>query len=143
MKTNQSGILNINFRVFREDKSETNRLQIYGTLWTNLSNVEIKEFEKEDLKNITISKEHGINFGLLKLKIVIISTGEPKLLNKFIPLNCCLDLTNGENADFKFDEYNDNILLINVNNQVTGNPTGTKRTVITYEDTDVIDETKH
>ncbi len=139
MKT--PGIVNINVRVVRENKPETDIILIYATVWTNLSNLKFKEFLRRDLVNIGAVAPR-VDLRMLNLNLYLEKTDETSTLEEYIPINCFLELKKGINADFKFNEDMENIFVTNVIlNEVQTNPTGTKRTVITYEDTDVIDDT--
>lgn len=136
-----AGVLNINVRVERQDKLESNEILIYATIWTTFPNIRLKKFERKDLRNVTIL--NPVALGFLNLDLVLETQDvEVEQLKEPIPINCFLRLINGENADFEFNADRNNVFVTNVIDEITGRPTGTKRTVITYEDTDIIDDTR-
>jgi len=139
MEVNKSPIKDLIVKLDRDNAETTNRLHIYVTIWTYFSEVEIKQFSKEDLFNLAFAETDTDRLGILKFNIHLVPSSNATILNKPTVVSKSFYLTNGENANFKFNEKINNIFLAEVI-QLT-KPTGTKRTVITYEDTDVIDDT--
>jgi len=137
MKTKQSitSIKDFNIHISRNSGSVAEKIYVYITIWSFLSNVEIKSFEAKDLRNHNTDTKVA---GVLNLNIHIIKSEHSILLKKPTLIYQVFELNKSE-LDFRFNEKNDFIFLANIISQ--DKPTGTKRTVITYEDTDVIDET--
>ncbi|WP_298420568.1 hypothetical protein [uncultured Kordia sp.] len=135
-------ISNIEIRIQRENKAETNKILVYATAWTTIPNLKFKDFENKDLNNINIIWE-DLDLKLLELKLYLIpDDGNEPPVRRFYAINYFLEIINNENAKFEFNNKDNNVLLTKVSMKVgTADPTGTKRTVITYEDTDIIDDT--
>lgn len=150
METNQlkSPLIDAHIRVAREKKQETSKLHIWVTLLIKFSNVEIIPFNREkDLKNFETIDEEGKSIGVLNFNVHVEPIdNDSKLSETPITISKFYEFTNeiGGNADFKFDEGKNFIFLTNIitDKLITSRPEGTKRTVITYEDTDVIDDTR-
>jgi hypothetical protein len=114
-------------------------LHIDVTISTFLSNLEINEFSENDLYNLKIVDNAGATFKLLKFDVHLINSENLIALEKPVVIKREFRLKNKENANFTFDTDENSILLTDVKLNIK--PTGTKRAVITYEDTDVIDDT--
>lgn len=128
-------IKKINVHISRTKGDIADEIYVYITVWSLLSNLEIKSFEAEDLRNHNTEK--GIA-GVLNLDIHLIKKENSIELKKPVLVHKVFELRRSE-LDFKFNEKNDFIFLTNI--ITPDKPTGTKRTVITYEDTDIIDDT--
>ena len=142
MKTIQQEISNIDIRIERNNKPETDKILVYATAWTTTPNLKFKDFEEKDLYNINLNWNE-LDLRLLKLKLYLVpdEKAEPSTSEHY-PINYFFEIVNNENAHFVFNNKEDNVLITKV--EIKGairNPTGTKRTVITYEDTDIIDDT--
>ncbi|WP_298420566.1 hypothetical protein [uncultured Kordia sp.] len=128
-------IKKFNAHVSRNKGDVANEVYVYITILSQFSNVEIKAFEVKDLRNLNEEKDVA---GVLNLDVHILRKEGAIVLKKPTLIYKVFEFNTNE-LDFRFNEKNDFIFLINV---ITNEkPTGTKRTVITYEDTDVIDDT--
>ncbi|WP_430408819.1 hypothetical protein [Kordia sp.] len=138
MKNNRSvaSIKDFKIHITRSPGEVAEEIYVYVTIWSQLSNVEIKDFATEDLQNHNTEKEAA---GVLNLDIHLVRKENSIVLDKPVLIYKVFELNRSE-LNFKFNEKNDFIFLTNIISQEK--PTGTKRTVITYEDTDVIDDTR-
>ncbi len=128
-------IKKINVHISRTKGEIAEEIYVYITAWSLLSNLEIKPFEAEDLRNHNVEKGTA---GVLHLDVHLIKKESSIELKKPVLIHKVFELRRSE-LDFKFNEKNDFIFLTNI--ITPDKPTGTKRTVITYEDTDIIDDT--
>ncbi len=128
-------IKKINVHISRTKGEIAEEIYVYITAWSLLSNLEIKPFEAEDLRNHNVEKGTA---GVLHLDVHLIKKESSIELKKPVMIHKVFELRRSE-LDFKFNEKNDFIFLTNI--ITPDKPTGTKRTVITYEDTDIIDDT--
>lgn len=130
-----SSIKNFNVHISRTAGDIANEICVYVTIWTLFSNTEIKSFEAEDLRNLNVEKDTA---GVLNLNVHLVRKENSILLEKPVLVYKVFELKRSE-LDFRFNEKNDFIFFTNIISPEK--PTGTKRTVITYEDTDIIDDT--
>ncbi|QHI35473.1 hypothetical protein IMCC3317_08190 [Kordia antarctica] len=145
LTTLNSHIIHFDTNIARNKGEEANILHIYTTTWLEIPNVKFKKF---NLSNFSFS-EPGSEIGFLVLNLIFESkenlmTENIETIERY-PINKFLKITKDNYPDFKFNASTFDILVINtsiVSNEIPiDDPTGTKRTVITYEDTDIIDET--
>lgn len=141
MNTKLDMIESLAVNVNRDDKEFSERLHIEVTISTYFSNSEIREFSKEDLYNLNVTGNLEGRIDLLKFNVYLVTSLDAIKLEKPVEVKRTFHLTNKKNASFVFNDSS--ILVTDVILISTINPTGTKRTVITYEDTDVIDEGKY
>lgn len=137
VNTTQDSLIDVDIRVFRDTEKQTKRLQIYLTIWSRFQDIKIDDFLEKDLQNKTANKGEIDELGILELNINV--SGIPKPTSKPVAISKCIELENGKNANFIFDEDKNFIFLANVILPIK--PEGTKRRVITYEDADIIDDT--
>lgn len=130
-----SSIKDFNVHISRSAGNIANEIYVYVTIWSLLSNAEIKNFEAEDLQNHNKEKDAA---GVLNLNVHLVRKENSIVLKKPVLVYKVFELKSSE-LDFKFNKENDFIFLTNIISPEK--PTGTKRTVITYEDTDIIDDT--
>ncbi len=124
----------INARVFRYQSAKvesTKKVAVHVQFWTNNTG--------DSLDFISIkNKKHCVK---LELKVKRNLKGS-KLNDFFVPISFCqvFDSKNkDEKIDFEFESEGRDLFVISID---TGDkPTGGKRSVVTYEDTDLIDDT--
>jgi hypothetical protein len=141
MPTNNDGIINFSIKLVRKDNEDGTIKTLYVSVrvLTTLEGLTIRDFSETDILNVGDPTE----IGLLNLNIHAVTTNENhnsgnkelKLLTKIFTLNVA-------DVKFFFDKEIYSVFIGNLNIPVSVGPVGTKRTVITYEDTDVIDDTK-
>jgi len=140
MNTNLNAIERLAVNIARDDNESSERLHIEVVISTYFSNSEIREFSKEDVYNLKVTDNQDAEVGLLKFNVYLVTSLDAIKLEKPVEVKRSFQLKNKVNASFVFNDSS--ILLTDVHVVSNMNPTGTKRTVITYEDTDVIDEGK-
>ncbi len=138
METNQpiSSILDFDVRIARNVGREASKIYVYLTIWTLFPDVKIKSFETKDLLN---HKANVQSPGILNLNTFVVAKKNSILLEKPTVAFKFFELNKENDIDFEFNLNSDFIFLINIHDLVR--PEGTKRKVITYEDSDIIDET--
>lgn len=122
-------------KIARDNQDTTENLHIYVTLWTYFLNMSIKDAEKDDLENLKDKNDKDLGILQFNIRIQLNNlekSPEPIAVNKLFKLQ------KGKDFQFTFDKKNSNVFVTQL--LLDTKPDGTKRTVITYEDTDVIDE---
>ena len=103
-----------------------------------------KDFSKEDLCNFTLIKsaetESKEKLGILKFDAYLIFKKQSAAANGEDKPEKEYKIKKENPEDFQFDNSENSLLLVQVFADGI-RPTGTKRKVVTYEDTDIIDET--
>lgn len=141
MKTDDNLIESFIVKVARDKNADTTEnLHVTATIKTFFENVKIEPFSKTNLYNFTIVDNAGDKSQLLKLDIyVILPTKIVKSTELFEHKNI-YKFNKNEAADFEFDAGKNSVFLIEAKIKAKNSkPEGTKRKVITYEDSDIIE----
>ena len=135
--------------VARNIGEKANKLHIFATAWTTIPNLKFK-FNGLNNKGSSIVSENEQKFLYLDLSLEKAEEGTPtknESNSGNYPVNQFFDF-DLEKEKIEFNDSTCSIFIIKVSIDETTTPVhtadsiGTKRTVITYEDTDVIDEGK-
>lgn len=141
MKTDDKYLKSLKLiRVGRQKgKISTKKIWVDVEIITILDNLEIAKFSPEDITNLKTDEKKPLN--ILRLRINLISKGNNSIITKIPePLIGRFEITKGTDVQFEFDDDTNSILVVEA--KIKGiRPDGTKRKVVTYEDTDEIDET--
>ncbi|EDP95955.1 hypothetical protein U8527_13710 [Kordia algicida OT-1] len=140
MKTEKNPIKSVQMVVAREDKETTNQLHVELTVETTFD-IDFKEVSSEDINNLeAFNKDKTAVLNVLKLSIYLIPktkvSSETIFKNKH-KFEIIKDPKKG--IDFKFDNDENSVFVVEVKVK-DARPDGTKRKVITYEDSDLIDQ---
>jgi len=140
MESNRQLIESLQIQVKRDDAKSTERLHVTVILSVFIANPIIKSFSKEDIYNLKVEDHHDELLNLLKLNVFVQVKNDIIILQKPVTKTATFKI-NREEVDFNFNDQ-DAFLLVVEAKLFDIRPEGTKRKVITYEDTDVIDDTK-
>ncbi|WP_298511816.1 hypothetical protein [uncultured Kordia sp.] len=142
MKTDDNPVKSLKLvKVAKEkDKKSTNKIHVEVAIETIFENLKIAEFSAEDIENLKTDGKEPLN--IVRLFVNLIPKGELVIAEKpGDPLKDKLKIDKAEGAKFEFNDDDNSILVVET--RILGiRPEGTKRKVITYEDSDVIDQTE-
>ncbi|MEM6721425.1 MAG: hypothetical protein AAF611_19015 [Bacteroidota bacterium] len=141
MNIDRNVIKSFTATVAKEAKvTSTSKIHIKIEVETTLKDAKIKDFQNEDIYNLTILDKVDDSFKLLKLNIYVVpNSREIEFLEKPQTIKNFFVIDKKNKAEFEFDIEENSIFLMEVKVDIF-KPEGTKRRVITYEDSDDIDE---
>lgn len=142
MKTEKNPIKSVQMVVARENKETTNQIHVELSVETTLD-VAFKEFSAEDINNLeAFNKDKTVTLNVLKLSIYLIPK-TPVSSETIFKTQKKFEITKDpeKGIDFKFDNYENTVFVVEIKVN-DSRPDGTKRKVITYEDSDLIDQSQ-
>ena len=137
----ENAVMDVNMHVCRDNDTKTERLQVFVVVWTKFTNMTIREVAANDLKHTIIHKGYEDELGILQLNLYVvpIENAEIMIAKQPIVLSKFIEFDRTTHKNLKFDNDTNATFFISV--FPPNRPDGTKRRVITYEDSDVIDDT--
>lgn len=140
MKTDDNSLKSLKLiKVAREkNKKTTDKIHIEVEVKTIFENLRVAEFSPKDITNLKTDEKNPLN--ILRLRINLIPRGDDLIVAKIPePLIGKFEIIKSKDVQFEFDNDANSILVVEA--KIIGTrPDGTKRKVITYEDSDEIDE---
>jgi hypothetical protein len=140
MKTDDNSLKSLKLiKVEREkNKKSTDKIHIEVEVKTIFENLTVAKFSPKDITNLKTDGKEPLN--ILRFCINLIPRGDNLIVAKIPePLIGEFEIIKSKDVQFVFDDDANSILVVEA--KIIGTrPDGAKRKVITYEDSDEIDE---